>query len=668
MESVLKQKAWKAGLVASALALLLIGMDARGDEPQFVFGACTHFGQRKGTLEENLSLLKQCGVMSTRDEATWSQCEKERGSLKIPPFYADYVDKASGMGFSPLSILDYSNSLYDGGGYPRSSEAIEAFARYAELVVSTFKGKAKLYQVWNEWDAASGMPPGNFGKGDPESYMKLLKAVYPRIKAIDPSAIVIGNSVCTGDAYLKSLLELGLLEHCDVVALHTYHFSRPEPTPESWLERMEGVDRMLRGFNGGKEVPLFITETGWPTQISDFGRTQSEAADCVVRQLLLARTMPFIKGIWLYDFQDDGWDPRNSESNFGLTKADLTPKEAFYALRDLIALLKGARFAERLEAGDPKIWVLRFETQGDESIYALWSAYKDDDWEITLSSQAEVKGVFKLTTLGRGSVNRSFGARSWAENRGASFDPKLFQTSVRGRPVLLKGDLKGLAVAKVERRPFPERMRPKTSVAAVPKKIVRIHSAGSGKPTESFDFGEERDYVRVQEKPRAGRKDFGASFSASYDKDSIRISVKVTDEVFVMADDPAKESACDSLSLFFQTLPAKMTERSDSCEFHVFMSKDGPIVRRASSSVPLQLGLAKEVSAKIDVGDGTTDYEIEVPAKSLGLDAFKPGMALGFSIVANDDDGQGREGRLHWGDGAERKENPGNYNWLCLED
>ncbi len=650
---------------SAGLCLVCLQALAQTEDSGFIIGTTTHFAQNKGILNENLFLLKQAGITSTRDEMSWCY-ETEKGKFQVAPSYANYISAAAGMGLSPLTILDYSNKLYDNGDYPRSKEAVEGFVRYAETVASALKGKCKFYQVWNEWDGGCGMPPQYRGKGDPESYIKLLSAVYPKIKAADPSMVLVSGSVCS-DKYLKSLLELGLLKHCDVVSLHTYNYNKTESTPEDWHKRMLGVDQLLRSCNGGKEVPLFITEMGWPTELSGSGLSQSDSADCLARLYILAKTFPCIKGVWWYDFQDDGWNSEEEQDNFGLVRANLTPKKSFYVLKDLAPFLTNSKFVERMDAGDPKIWALKFKANDGQDIIALWSAYKDDDWEISLSSPAQIQSKFRMCVPGEGSSERSFGARDWADRKYA-FDGRLFQVAVRGRPCILKGDLKDVRVANVARRIFPEGMRAKGGAIMVPGSIAAVFSVDSSKGVRSIDFGDECFYsCAVNNDPRKGRKDLDASFQLCYDDANLRLTVKVSDDVFCQDFEGAETWKGDGLQFAIQPLGKECADAGAHFDFDVALSKAGPAVFRQFPSAQRGAVQPSEIGVNLSKGPGCMTYELAIPAKAIGVASFKPGMVLGLSILVNDNDGRGRKGFLHWGGGIAGSKDPVKYNWINLE-
>ncbi len=663
---------WKligCSVLASLLAAVpfgVFGQDKAGDNPSFIFGACTHFGQGKGLLKENLSVLKQAGIMALRDEISWGGCETVKGKLNISESAGEFVRAAAEQGIEPLLILDYANKFYDGGDYPRSPEAIEGFARYSEAIVTAFKGKCKYYQVWNEWDGGCGMPAQYKGKGDPQSYINLLKVVYPRIKKIDPSAVVISNSVCTGDAYLKSLLELDMLKFCDVVGLHTYNYSHvgTDGAPEKWYERMQGVDKMLREFSGGKEVPLFITEMGWPTHVDNSGSSQTRSADFLARLYILAKTMPFIKGIWWYDFQDDGWNPKDNESNFGTVRGDLTPKKSYYVLKDLAPVIKQAVFTGRIDVGDPKIWLMKFKAPDGQTIIAAWSTYTDDDWSITLKTDSEIKSKFSMACLGEGFTERSFMMKDWlADKKTVSNDT--FRLTVRERPYLLKGDLASVSSAKVERRVFQESMRPKNRVVVVPEKIGTAASVSSKKTPEVYSFGEDRSYRAVMD-PRKGKDDIDASFSMKWDESAIHLLINVSDDTFTQEFSGEETWKGDGLQIAFQPFSKGTADAEEHTDLDVALTKNGPVVYKRPASLPS--ALTNEIQAKITQNGKKTVYDLTIPVKAVNLPPLKAGTIFGFSVLVNDNDGKGRKGYLHWGDGIGHSKDPSLYNWITLEE
>ena len=621
------------------------------DEPDFIFGACTHRWKEPDVLPT----IHQAGIMSNRDETPWSECEKEKGVVKVPEYYVNYIDSSIANGLIPLDILLYANKLYDGGGYPKSPEAVEAFAKYCETVVSTFKGKLKYYQVWNEWDGGCGMA-GSKGQGDAESYVKLLAVVYPRIKAIDPSITVIANSVCTGDAFLKKTLELGVLKHCDALSLHTYNYGDPR-TIEKWHSRMLEVDKFLRDANGGKQVPLYITEMGWPTQVDPLGATEEFSANCMAKVYLLARTMPYIKGLWWYDYRDDGWDFKYNENNFGMVRQDLTPKRSWFVMKDLTGLLKGANFVERIDAKDPGIYILKYKRADGKWLLAAWSDGKDVDWQLNLSNVASADGKFKLTLLGCGSQERTFNGPA----------PK-FSAVIRARPIVLEGDLENVKLDSLTRRDFPESERPTKVQIKTPGAIGKALPVTSNVLPAVYNFGENRYYRRTGNEAWGGKSDLDAAFSMRWTKSAILLNIEVTDDKFIQEHSGADTWMDDGLQIAFHRLGAKDESGFSHCDIDVALTKDGPKVYRQFAPGDAPAMPLEDIKATIKREGVKTVYELEIPVKSVFLPELSAGTAIGLSIVVNDNDGKGRKGYLHWGDGIGHTKDPSEYNWMIMEE
>jgi hypothetical protein len=430
---------------------------------RFTVGVCVHFAQNKGILGVNLELIRQAGVHSIRDEVYWSGVEREKGRLVMPEAWRAYVDEAVRQGIEPLLILDYGNPFYDKGDKPRSEEAVEAFTRYGEFVVRTFKGRVRRYEVWNEWDIGI----GNTTPGTADDYVRLLKKVYPRLKAIDPGITILGGAM-TAEAvrsgWLERMLQSGALPSCDAVSLHTYLYSRSPRmrTPEAWAGWMGDVQAMLRTYNRGGDVPVYITEMGWPTHIAKNGTSPQLSADYLARLYLLARTLPFMKGIWWYDFQDDGWNYAENEHNFGLVRPDGTPKPGYLALSTLGDLIAGAEYLGRVPAGDPDLWILRFRKSDGKDAWAIWSSHGDDGWQVTLRSGRKNPEPVLAQKAGSIGVRRSWGSRGWAEERRAPVRESDLELTVQGTPTLLIGGLPDVTVTQVKRREFPEAQRQQT--------------------------------------------------------------------------------------------------------------------------------------------------------------------------------------------------------------
>lgn len=653
-------------MVAAMAANHAIAATNVDQEIKFLTGATTHFvDQGKGIVESNLQLFKQAGMLSPRDEITWRFCEVEKGVIKIPQAYSDFIDNAVSKDLEPFTILCYSNNLYDDQDYPRSDEAVEAYARYCESMVRLYKGKCRFYQVWNEWDGGTGMPGKYRKSGDVESYIKLLKVVYPRIKAIDPQAIVIGTSVCSGNYnWFRKMVEQGAMQHCDGLAFHTYNY--PTGTPEEWLRRMGNVRSFLRRHNDGKDFPLYITEMGWPTQLNDRGVTPERSAKYLARLYLLARTMPFIKGIWWYDFQDDGWNAQYAEHNFGMIKSDLTPKPSYYVMKSIARLVSTADFVGRVDVGDSNIWILQFKYAHGPDALAMWSAHPDDDWQVCIRKNNPGDKTVAFYHAGRTKVQTPWGARSWgdltSQRHLAPLRPDELEFSLRGLPLVIEGDLKGIELVGVKRRDRKEQQffnRP----VRTPDKFARALA----RDDDADDPRTQIDEYKEWHGKRQGQDDIDASFAIRYDEDSLYVNVHVVDDVFFQ-DNISAEYAwqADGLQMAFQ-YPDSTGDAKARTEIDVAKTVNGPeaFVRHIQRGELKQY--IKPEDVKITRDGKLTIYDLRVKWVEMGFPKLKQGSILKFSILVNDNDGSGRKGYLHWGQGIGSSKDPELYNLLLLD-
>jgi polysaccharide biosynthesis protein PslG len=348
---------------------LFLSASARAQSP-FDIGISVHLAGNPGMLPSALSLISQAGANSVRDDVPWAQVERVKGQLTMPSGVDDLVDQALKANVQPLLILDYGNPFYDSGAKPVSPQALSAFARYAVFVVQHFKGRVHRYEMWNEWNVTT----GGTRSGTPQEYVQFLRVVYPAVKAIDPSAVFIAGAIGGIKLdWLSAMLSAGAIGSFDALSIHPYNFGRSTRTGDVWAQDMLATEAAIHRYTDGRDIPLYITEMGWPTYSGSTGISPKQAGVYLAQMFLLARTMTFIKGIWWYDFRDDGWDASNKENDFGLVDPNLKPKPAFAALATVVPIVRDTLGVEDLPTGGPSLRALRFRLHGDNQVIALWS-------------------------------------------------------------------------------------------------------------------------------------------------------------------------------------------------------------------------------------------------------------------------------------------------------
>ncbi|HET7590292.1 MAG TPA: hypothetical protein VFK14_08965 [Solirubrobacterales bacterium] len=184
--------------------------------------------------------------------------------------------------------------------------------------------------------------PNEFNAQGVSNWVSMLREyqqhLYTAVKS-DPalsSLTVIGPSITNwGDAEKLGDIS-GML---DVGCAHPYTSRPPETVVTESLERAAQTA-------GTK--PAFTTETGYQTALNDSSDSEAflpvtEAAQAVyMPRVFLEQFRRGVARTYSYELLDQFTDPalKNRESNFGLLRHDLSKKPAFYALQNLIAILK----------------------------------------------------------------------------------------------------------------------------------------------------------------------------------------------------------------------------------------------------------------------------------------------------------------------------------------
>ena len=345
---------------------------------KFEFGVGIHLGMNLSSLRTTTERFIPGPFSSFRDEVFWSRVEMSANQLVFPTSLADLdtlVSRASAAGKSPIILLGYGNPAYDSGDLITTDAGRAAFLRYVTLVVRHFRNRVARFEVWNEWNIAMGSPKVPRGQGRADDYVRLLKATYELIKKEDASLTVIGGAVNrSDDRWIDAFASAGGFRYLDAFSVHPYVYAdvsrAPLPpvlnelskvsliktaaqtslqassapilprTPESAIAWLELLNDKIKRVEPTRSIPIYVTEIGWPTFIGSEGTSEALAAAYLQRFFLLAKTKPWIAGVYWYDLFDDGDNAAEREHRYGLLKRDGTPKPAFQSMMDIQEILK----------------------------------------------------------------------------------------------------------------------------------------------------------------------------------------------------------------------------------------------------------------------------------------------------------------------------------------
>jgi polysaccharide biosynthesis protein PslG len=296
-------------------------------------GALFHLDRSDHSEEGEVRLrqLEATGVVWGRNDLWWGQIEPE-------PDVWDWrkcdsvVDRFVEHGIELLAILSYG-SAWDDGDAPADERMLDEWLDYVRHIVARYGDRVSHWEVWNEPNLAEFWHP----QPDLDAYIAMLRETHTAIKEVRPEAQVIG--VCTSGVpldFIRPILDAGGAQWMDALSVHPYQVQ----PPTEWSERIpHGQLRMLReelDARGHTDLPIWITEEGWPTVGRLDYRTQAEHLVKFFVQMLAS---DLVERVYWFNLTDWGEPGDSAGGHFGLVEIDHTPKPSFAAFNNLIARL-----------------------------------------------------------------------------------------------------------------------------------------------------------------------------------------------------------------------------------------------------------------------------------------------------------------------------------------
>ena len=289
-------------------------------------------------VNRTMDLMTATGVRTVRLMMPWAGMEPNPGQYdwgKVDLM----VDAASARGMSVLGTIVSSPAwAVQPGLLPISSPPASAatYADFTGVVAARYKGRVSAYEIWNEPNGVLSWTSGPQGP-EPARYVEMLKASYPKIKAADGGAVVIGGvlgavisfGAISVDpvAYLDQMYAAGAKGSMDAVSFHPYQYSTKFSqggglgnSPINQLGAMRQT--MVNNGDGGKRI--WATEYGEPTSVVD----EQGQADYLSDFLTTWRTLSYAGPAYVWTTKDRVTGSGNTEDTFGVYRSDGTPKPA----------------------------------------------------------------------------------------------------------------------------------------------------------------------------------------------------------------------------------------------------------------------------------------------------------------------------------------------------
>lgn len=184
--------------------------------------------------EKAYDRVGELGVKWVRIQSGWQRTETEKGVYDFE-WIDKIVDNLIARGLQPWICLCYGNKLYSEDaakvfgavGVPPifDDESKNAWANYVKAVVTRYKGKVNLFEVWNEpdgkWCWKHGVNATELGN--------FTVATAKAVKEANPDAKVVGGVCChTWLWFVNEALKTGMGEYIDYVSYHQYTHDETE--------------------------------------------------------------------------------------------------------------------------------------------------------------------------------------------------------------------------------------------------------------------------------------------------------------------------------------------------------------------------------------------------------------------------------------------------------
>ncbi len=225
------------------------------------------------------------------------------------------------------------------------------YFKYIREQIECLPKNQHIFEVWNEpWD-----------KMTTKEFAELCQMTYEAIKAVRPNSIIGPN--LGPMAHLVKVIKDGGLKNMDMLSIHPYSFDfKSSPETAQLRKRIQAYRNTLKKYLG-KELPLYVTEFGWPTPPEGpMANSEEHQAQYMTRAGLIMLAED-IKAIIPYCMGQPETRANEKEHFFGFVRKNKEPKPVLIAWANLNRMLEGSKYIGDLWLGTD-IGAMLFEKDG----------------------------------------------------------------------------------------------------------------------------------------------------------------------------------------------------------------------------------------------------------------------------------------------------------------
>jgi hypothetical protein len=270
-------------------------------------------------IQRSLQMVREMGATWIVEFFPWAYYHAEDGGFSWT--HPDLVtEHASAQGLKVIARLgltpewarpeDTPLNYLDADGY-------DAFALFASAFAQRYQGKVSHIIIWNEPNLSY---EWGYQPTSAESYVDLLRVVYPAIKDVSPDTKVLAGALAptleppgsqwgmNDLLYLDAMYAAGAADYLDGLAVHAYGLTfPPESDPGEQLLNFRRVElvRDIMVQHGDANKQITITESGWNDHPRwTFAVRPSQRIDFTKEAISFAEeNWPFVEGIAIWAFR-----------------------------------------------------------------------------------------------------------------------------------------------------------------------------------------------------------------------------------------------------------------------------------------------------------------------------------------------------------------------------
>ncbi len=353
--------------------------------PYLEFGVVTHLYYTDRTRV--ITLAKIAGFEWVRQQIHWKDIESAPGVYYWNEL--DYIVEAANTGQTRLllNMVKAPDFYNPSNGMPSDAHTL---GNFVEAMVRRYGNRIGAIEIWNEPNLAI-ENGGRVTDADPAHYAELLIECYKRIKAVEPSIIVLAaapsstgvrneNIAIPDEDYLRALYtyQNGIIKYYfDAQAVHPGAAANPPETlypeqpslisdckpapdqcwndhPTHYFRHIESI-RTLMLEMGLADRQIWITEYGWATKNNtpgyEFGNFVSaeQQAEYIIAAMKQVdeqyrddQGRPWVGVMFLWNMNfavlwgGEG-NPDHEQASFGILNPDWSPRPSFVAIQGYLA-------------------------------------------------------------------------------------------------------------------------------------------------------------------------------------------------------------------------------------------------------------------------------------------------------------------------------------------